>query len=148
MQKLDLAEAVDLITSQDRRFDREAYFFLRDALEYTVKSRKRPREGEPSGHVTGQQLLEGIRLYALKQFGPMVITVFDYWNIQRCEDFGAMVYSLIKLEVFGKTATDSIEDFKSIFSFEEAFVAPFRPEIPVVKTRIRTSTQHSAKGLS
>lgn len=148
MQKLDFAEAVDLITSQDRRFDREAYFFLRDALDYTVKLRKKLREGDSSGHVTGQQLLEGIRQYALKQYGPMVVTVFDYWNVQRCEDFGAMVYNLIRIGVFGKTATDSIDDFKSTYTFEEAFVTPFQPEPVLPKNRLRSSSQHPAKGLS
>ena len=58
MQKLDFSEAVELIHSQDSRFDRDAYFFLRDALDFTVKLRKKSRDGEVSGHVTGQQLLE------------------------------------------------------------------------------------------
>jgi uncharacterized repeat protein (TIGR04138 family) len=148
MQKLDFAEAVDLIAEQDRRFDREAYFFLRDALDYTVKQRKKLREGEPSGHVTGQQLLEGIRQYALKQFGPMAVTVFDYWQVQRCEDFGTMVYSLIRVGIFGKRETDSIEDFKSCYTFEEAFVAPFQPERPLERNRLRPAPQQPAEELS
>ncbi len=150
MQKLDFAEAVDQITSADRRFDREAYFFLRDALDYTVKQRKRLREGEGCGHVTGQQLLEGIRQYALKQFGPMVVTVFDYWNVQRCDDFGVMVYSLIKLNIFGKTDTDSIEDFKGGYSFEDAFVTPFLPERPMMHAArmFISPPQEQAPGLS
>lgn len=146
MQKLEFSEAVDLIVDQDRRFDREAYFFLRDSLDYTVKMRKKLREAEGTGHVTGQQLLEGIRQYALKQFGPMVPTVFDYWNVHRCEDFGQIVYSLIRVGVFGKTDSDSIEDFKSIYSFEEAFVAPFRPEQPAPRNRLRSQREQPARG--
>lgn len=147
MQKLDFPEAVDLIVNQDRRFDREAYFFLRDALDYTVKMRKKLRDHEGTGHVTGQQLLEGIRQYALKQFGPMVPTVFDYWNVHRCEDFGQMVYGLIRIGIFGKTDTDSIDDFKSIYTFEEAFVAPFQPEQPPARNRLLGKSEQPAKGL-
>ena len=126
MQKLDFAEAVDIITETDSRFPREAYFFLRDALDQTVKLRKR-QLGE-GGHVSGQQLCEGIRQYAINQFGPMVPTVFEYWGLKRTDDFGRMVWSLIDLEVFGKTPTDSIEDFTAVFEFHDAFVAPYTPE--------------------
>ncbi len=128
MQKLDFAEAIDLIVERSPRYDREAYFFLRDALDYTVKVRKKARDASGSGHVSGQQLLEGVRQYAIKQFGPMVVTVLEYWGIKRCEDFGAMVYNLINIGVFGKTDTDSQEDFKGGYNFKEAFVDPYQPE--------------------
>lgn len=126
MQKLDFGEKLDLIVQQDSRFDREAYLFLRDALDYTVKARKKAKEG--TDHVTGQQLLEGIRQYALKQYGPMVLTVFGYWGVQRCEDFGDMVFNFIREGIFGKTDTDSIEHFSGGYSFHEAFVVPYLPE--------------------
>jgi len=131
MQKLDFGEKLDLIVQQDPRYDREAYIFLRDALDFTVKLRKKAREG--SDHVTGQQLLEGVRQFALKQFGPMVPTVFGYWGVRRGEDFGEMVYNFIQQGVFGKTDTDSKEDFAGVYDFHEAFVAPFLPAKPVVR---------------
>ena len=131
MQKLDFTEAVDLITDADARYPRDAYFFLRDALDQTVKMRKR-QLGE-GGHVTGPQLCEGIRNYALKQFGPMVPTVLECWGIKKTDDFGSMVWNLIELGVFGKTPTDSIEDFKAVYAFEDAFVAPFLPDAEAKK---------------
>ncbi len=127
MQKLDFAEAIDQVIDIDPRYERDAYFFLRDALDFTVKVRKKAREGPGSGHVSGQQLLEGIRQYALKQFGPMVVTVLSYWGIVRCDDFGEMVYNLIRIGIFGKTEADSLEDFKGGYNFQEAFVVPYRP---------------------
>src|SRR5258708_1467283 len=100
MQKPDFAEAVDLVSKQDPRYNREAYFFLRDALTHTVKQGgRKARETQPDKHVSGQQLLDGIRQYALKQFGPMVVTVFEYWGIRNCSDFGEMVYNLIQIEI-------------------------------------------------
>jgi uncharacterized repeat protein (TIGR04138 family) len=131
MQKLDFGEKLDLIVQQDPRFDREAYLFLRDALDFTVKARKKAKEG--TDHVTGQQLLDGIRQYALKQYGPMVLTVFSYWGVQRCEDFGGMVFNFIREGIFGKTETDSIEHFSGGYSFHEAFVVPYLPEPTAVR---------------
>jgi uncharacterized repeat protein (TIGR04138 family) len=79
-------------------------------------------------HVAGPELLEGVRQYALKEFGPMVLTVFTYWGIGNTEDFGHMVFNLIAVGIFGKTEEDSIEDFRNVFDFKETFVAPFRPK--------------------
>ena len=126
MQKIDFGEKLAEIVETDQRFDREAYHFLRDALDFTIKARKKAKE--PDQHVNGQQLLEGIRQYALRQFGPMVPTVFSYWGVTRGEDFGAMVFNLIGVGIFGKTATDSIEDFQGGYTFREAFVLPYQPE--------------------
>jgi uncharacterized repeat protein (TIGR04138 family) len=131
--------AVDEIVARDPRFERDAYFFVRDALEYTVKRSKRsaPKTrpgsvpaaaeggGEERRHVSGQELLEGVRQYALEQFGPMVPTVFEHWRLSRCEDIGAIVFNLIGEGIFGKTERDSVEDFGGGYDFHEAFVLPF-----------------------
>ena len=58
----------------------------------------------------------------------MVVTVLSYWGIRSCEDIGHMVFNLIGAGIFGKTEEDSIEDFKNVFDFHEAFVKPFEPE--------------------
>jgi uncharacterized repeat protein (TIGR04138 family) len=125
MQKLDFTEAVDAITSTDLRYHSDAYYFLRDALDHTMKIRKRAL-GE-GGHVTGQQLCEGARQYALKLYGPMVPTVFEYWRIRKTDDFGEMVWNLCELGVFGRTETDDKRDFHALYDFREAFVEPFEP---------------------
>ena len=131
MQKTEFAEALNRILSEDSRYDRDAYHFLWDALDFTIKQRRKAKEcSTQRTHVTGQQLLEGIRLYAVKQFGPMVPTVFAHWGVTRCEDFGHMVFNLVRGRIFGKTDTDSLDDFKGAYDFHEAFVAPFLPESP------------------
>src|SRR4051812_21709902 len=126
MQKIGFAEALDSIVATDPRYQRDAYVFLRDALDYTTKQQKKAK-GASVRHVAGPELLEGVRQYALKEFGPMVVTVFSYWGIRSCEDIGHMVFNLIGAGIFGKTEEDSIEDFKSVYDFEEAFVKPFAP---------------------
>ncbi len=130
MQKFDFNEAVEMVVNQDNRYAPAGYHFLREALDFTIKQLKKAKE--PSKHVSGPQLLNGIRLYALKEFGPMVVTVFEYWGIRRCEDFGQMVFNLIHVGVFGKNETDRVEDFEGCYTFEEACVRPFKPEAPTV----------------
>ena len=126
MQKIGFAEALDSIVASDPRYQREAYVFLRDALDFTTKQQKKIK-GTTVRHVSGPELLEGVRHYALKEFGPLVITVFESWGIRACEDIGHMVFNLIDAGVFGKTEEDSMEDFKSVYDFREAFVKPFAP---------------------
>ena len=80
-----------------------------------------------SAHVSAPELLEGFRLHALQEFGPMAITVLAIWGIQSCEDVGNMVFNLVETGVFGKTEEDTIENFRNGFDFEKEFVVPFRP---------------------
>src|SRR5213080_859406 len=129
MQKIGFAEALDSIVTSDPRYGRGAYVFLRDALDFTTKRQKKIK-GVSVRHVTGPELLDGVRKYALKEFGPMVITVFDNWGIHSCEDIGNMVFNLIGSGVFGKTEEDSIEHFKNVYDFGESFVRPFAPVKP------------------
>ena len=129
MQKIGFAETLESVVGSDPRYQRDGYIFLRDALDFTTKQQKKVK-GVSVRHVTGPELLDGVRQYALKEFGPMVMTVFDSWGIRSCEDVGHMVFNLIGAGVFGKTEEDSIEDFKKVYDFEEAFVKPFAPAKP------------------
>lgn len=132
------AEAVEEIIRRDSRYDREAYAFVRDALDCTVKQRGKAR-GEVREHVTGQELLAGLRQYALLQFGPMVPTVFEHWGIRATYDIGCIVFNLIGAGIFGKTERDSLEDFRDVFCFQEAFVKPFRPGSRTAPTVVNPS---------
>ena len=129
MQKIGFPEALESVVANDPRYQRDGYIFLRDALDFTTKHQKKIK-GVSVRHVTGPELLDGVRQYALKEFGPMVMTVFDSWGIHSSEDVGHMVFNLIGAGVFGKTEEDSIEDFKNVYDFEEAFVRPFSPVKP------------------
>lgn len=133
MQKIGFAEALDSIVAADPRYHRDAYVFLRDSLDYTTKQQKKLK-GAPVRHVAGPELLDGVRQYALKEFGPMVPTVFSYWGVRTTEDIGHMVFNLIGAGIFGKTEEDSIDDFRNVYDFQEAFVKPFaQQKLPAVK---------------
>jgi uncharacterized repeat protein (TIGR04138 family) len=135
MQKIGFSEALDSIIANDPRYQRDAYIFLRDALDYTTKQQKKVR-GATVRHVAGPELLEGVRQYALKEFGPMVISVFSFWGIRSCEDVGRMVFNLIGAGIFGKTEEDSMEDFKAVYDFHDAFVKPFLPQTAQASDRL------------
>ena len=114
------------IQAMDPRFHRDAYVFVREALEFTQKQihKENRRRGK---HISGQQLLSGIREYALQQFGPMAKTVFEEWGVCRCEDFGDIVFNMIEVDWFARTSKDSREDFAGGYSFDDAFLKPFLP---------------------
>ena len=144
MQKIGFAEALESVVASDPRYQRDGYIFLRDALDFTTKQHKKVK-GVSVRHVSGPELLDGVRQYALKEFGPMVMTVFDSWGIRCSEDIGHMVFNLIGAGVFGKTEQDSIQDFKNVYDFEEAFVKPFAPEKPeTVKPRAQSPASKPA----
>lgn len=93
-----------------------AYVFIFEALDYTVD-----RIAGEKRHVSGRELLEGIRALAIDQFGPMAKLVFKNWGVTCTEDFGHLVFNLVQDGLMGKTETDSINDFKDVFNFNDAF---------------------------
>lgn len=130
MHTSNFDETLDQILQKDPRYHREAYMFVREALDHTQKMvGKATREGSKQEirHVSGQELLEGIRAFALDQFGPMALTVLQEWGVQRCEDFGELVFNLVESHLLAKTKNDTREDFKSGYDFDDAFRRPFQP---------------------
>jgi len=129
MAETSFQQAVDEICARDPRYASEAYFFLREALDYTVKAVS--KAAHPPGrlrHVTGQELCEGIREYALREFGPLAALVLETWGLGATDDFGEMVYNLIDAGKLGKTETDRKSDFAGVYDFAEAFVSPYEVE--------------------
>ena len=114
------------MTGQDSRYNRDAYLFLREALDQTQKQLNAGPRSEPR-HITGQELLEGARKHALAQFGPMAKTVLNEWGILSCEDFGELVFNMIEHGLLSKTDRDSRTDFQGGFDFDRTFCKPFRP---------------------
>lgn len=126
MQELTFETTLGLILTKDPRYQRDAYLFVKDALDYTQKLVVKENKGELR-HVSGQELLSGIRDYALTQFGPMTNMVFEEWGIKRCEDFGEIVFNMVEIGLLGKTDKDSREDFANGYDFDDAFRKPFLP---------------------
>ncbi len=143
----DLAE----LLRQDRRYKVEAYAFVFDALNYAHKTlglgmvqqsedEREPAEQKPSEsgeeggsgerHLTGQQLCEAIRQYALEQYGYMAKCVLNSWGVHSTGDFGEIVFNLIRIEQMRKTKQDRREDFDDVFDFETGLTQSFQIKCP------------------
>lgn len=105
-----------LVAQRDGLYSVEAYRFVFEALAHTLRMLKRD-----TGHVSGRDLLEGIRDKALQDFGGLARIVLNGWGVKATDDFGRIVFSLVDASLMGKTDNDSVEDFHAVYDFETAF---------------------------
>lgn len=108
-------EKLDALLRRDSRYEREAYFFIFEALDHTIR-----KIGEKR-HVTGRELLEGIREVAVNKFGPLARCVFENWGVYKTDDFGEIVFNMVENELLAKTEEDTREDFADVFDFKKEF---------------------------
>ncbi|MDR1789405.1 MAG: hypothetical protein LBR12_03520 [Opitutaceae bacterium] len=130
MAELDFTEIVTLIRKEDPRYAGQAYGFVREGLSFCVEA-ARKREKRAKGQtrqLSPAEVLEGLREFALAQFGPLTATVLASWGIRCCADFGEVVFNLIEYQLCSKSETDRREDFATGYDFQEAFLKPFQPE--------------------
>jgi uncharacterized repeat protein (TIGR04138 family) len=127
MSEKNFPEVIKEIHHKDDRFAKGAYYFIREALDHTLKNLEKANS-KNKGHVSGTELLNGIRDYALDRFGPMTMTLMEHWNISKCRDFGDIVFNLVDHGILGRTENDSLEDFDGGYTFKEAFEFPFLPK--------------------
>lgn len=128
MQKISIDHAIEQLIQTDSRYLKDAYHFVREGLDFTIKQHKKKPYGSKEHHISGKELLDGIRQYALQEFGPLAYTVMNYWNIRTTEDFGEIVFNLVSIRILKTSETDTKEDFKNGYDFVEAFVRPFEPQ--------------------
>ncbi|MGE9267995.1 MAG: Minf_1886 family protein [Verrucomicrobiales bacterium] len=132
--KFDLA--VGRALHKDERYQPEAYYLIKDTLDYTAK-RVAEKNGGKKSHLTGPELVIGFRDHALQEYGPMAATLLDLWGFRKCADIGEIVFRLIDEGVFNKEESDSKKDFAELYDFPEAFRAPFRPRKAVERPAAR-----------
>jgi len=111
-----------------RRFHQDGYRFVVEALHFTQQRLSRPRPKHPdddSAHITGQELLSGLREYASGQFGILAATVLRSWGIRTTDDVGRIVFELIDRGEMKKTERDQRSDFAHLYDFDDAFVEDY-----------------------
>src|SRR6516164_6332647 len=113
MHEISFEEALELILAKDPRYPRDAYLFVREALDRTQRAIAK-RALEDVRHVSGQELLGGIREFALAEFGPMAMMVLNEWGIHTSRDFGEIVFNMVEN---GGTNSFAVGDFKDPESF-------------------------------
>ncbi len=125
---------------EDPRYKLEAYEFVGEALGYAqrqlgmgveaISEEQSEEEALAARHLTGQQLCEAIRQYALEQFGYMAKVVLNSWGVYVTLDFGEIVYNLIRIGQMSKSPGDRLEDFEDVYDFDEAFQQDFEITLP------------------
>ena len=101
----------------------EAFAFVREGLNYAVEQVHEDPEAlpEPDRHINGQQLCLGLRDLAIDKYGLLAPVVLEHWNVKRTNDFGRIVFAMIDAGLMTKTGDDSMEDFRAVYDFDEAF---------------------------
>jgi uncharacterized repeat protein (TIGR04138 family) len=122
------------VLARDPRFAYEAYEFVFEALSHTQKLLGRA-PAEPGStpatpyHVSGRELVHGVRELALREFGLMARLVFRMWGINRTGDFGDIVFNLVEENLMSKSDQDSRADFQDVFDLDQALVQEFHIEL-------------------
>ena len=130
-----LEEKIQYVRRRDRRFSRNAYYFVLDSLDYTMTHFGRDQLTGEDRHVGGRELLVGIREYAAEQFGPMAALVFERWGVRGAADFGEIVFNLIDAELLSRRPCDSRLDFVDAVDFRETFAAKHRESLERIAAR-------------
>jgi len=130
-----LEEKIQNVRRRDRRFSRNAYYFVLDSLDYTMSNLGREQLTGEERHVGGRELLAGIREYAADQYGPMADLVFERWGVRSAGDFGEIVFNLIDAELLSRRPTDSRLDFVDGSDFRSAFAQKHRESLDRIASR-------------
>jgi len=124
-------EQVLALCEKDPRYTRGAYEFCFEVLDFTLKAAAQndtPENAQPvTRHVSAAELLDGLRDYALQEFGPMARLTLKRMGITSCPAFGDIVFNLVGAELLSKQPRDKREDFNHGYDFDTAFGKPFRP---------------------
>lgn len=111
----EILDKIQKLIDRQYGYKFEAYSFVLAGLHYTMMSLPKPR------HITGQEFCDGIRRYAIDQFGPLAKTVLEYWGVKQTVDFGKIVFALVEVGLMRKTDEDTLDDFRDVYEFESAF---------------------------
>jgi uncharacterized repeat protein (TIGR04138 family) len=115
---------------KDGRYAPEAFTFLYESLDHAVKLAGRENAEGADRHVSGQELLAGMRAYAAGLFGPLAGEVWRRWGVRETIDWGRIVFLLVDAGLLNRQEEDRIDDFKDGFDFDDAFVRKYRPKLP------------------
>jgi uncharacterized repeat protein (TIGR04138 family) len=121
------------LAQKDGRYSPEAFRFLFDSLEVAIRLAGKSEEKGQARHVTGREVLDGMRRHALATFGPLAPEVWRTWGVHETLDWGRIVFLLVEAGLLNRQETDTIDDFRDGYDFEEAFVRDYRPALDALK---------------
>lgn len=115
-------KSLEQVVAEIGTYPLEAFVFLHEGLAHTIRTvHGEQLSPDQNMHVSGQQLSEGLREYALLKYGMLARAVLTRWGIEQTLDFGRMVYALIDAGQFSRQESDSLDDFRDVYDFSAAF---------------------------
>jgi uncharacterized repeat protein (TIGR04138 family) len=123
-------DPIRALALRDGRYSPEAFRFLFESLSDAIKLAGKDDKTGPERHVTGQELLFGMREHASELFGPLAAQVWRSWGVRESMDWGHIVFLLVEDGLLHRQESDTLEDFRTVFDFDETFVRAYRPRLP------------------
>jgi uncharacterized repeat protein (TIGR04138 family) len=114
----DLQLADDVIArirAHGGQYHERGYLFVLATIEF-LQSRLEVRR-----HVTGPELAWACRDFAQQQFGLLAPVVLGHWGIQRTEDIGRIVFTLVEIGLLVTQPGDHQSDFEGVYQFADVF---------------------------
>lgn len=119
-----------MLALKDGRYSPEAFTFLFESLPHAVRLAGKEEAQGQERHVTGQQVLAGMRDHALQLFGPLAAPVWRSWGVHKTIDWGHIVFLLVENGLLNRQDSDQVDDFRDGFDFEDAFVRGYHVPLP------------------
>lgn len=121
--------SLDQLVQEMGLYAPQAFEFVQEAVGYTaqkVHGKGARDEPDESRHISGRQLCEGLRDFARDRWGRLAGTVLRRWGLRSTLDFGRIVFALVDGGWLRKTREDSLNDFRDVFNFDDAFEAGYQ----------------------
>ncbi|MEM7306874.1 MAG: Minf_1886 family protein [Planctomycetota bacterium] len=128
-----MTDQIRLLAQKDGRYSPEAFRFLFEALELAIELAGKDQAQGSGRHVTGQEVLQGMRAHAERAFGPLAPHVWRSWGVHETIDWGRIVFLLVEAGLLNRQDSDTIDDFRAGFDFDEAFIQSYEPPLPPLK---------------
>ena len=125
-----MEDPVRILALEDGRYSPEAFRFLFESLEFAIRLAGKEEQKGPERHVSGQEVLSGMREYGIELFGPLAAQVWRSWGVRETIDWGHIVFLLVEAGMLNRQDSDSIEDFRSGFDFDRVFVEDYELQVP------------------
>jgi uncharacterized repeat protein (TIGR04138 family) len=122
-------DSVRELALKDGRYSPEAFRFLFEALEVAIRVAGKEQASGLERHVTGVEVLAGMREHAKATFGPLAAQVWRSWGVREALDWGRIVFLLVDAKLLNRQETDTLEDFRQNLDFDEVFVRRYQPSL-------------------
>jgi uncharacterized repeat protein (TIGR04138 family) len=115
-----MKKTLEEIAAEDGRFSFGVIKFVYEGLGYTVRNLCAEYD-----HISGQTLCHGLKQRAIENWGRLAKLVLNQSGVHSTNDYGQIVYLMIKHKWMRAQPSDSPEDFYDVYDFDTVFKDQF-----------------------